>query len=88
MTTESPATLTIPQAAALLGISRNLGYALARSGAIPSLRLGQRRLLVPRHALESLLAAAAITVPSTEDAAATRALTAAKEDAGVSGSHR
>jgi excisionase family DNA binding protein len=47
-----PLTLTIPEVAALLRISRNLAYELAaRDGLpVPVLRLG-RRLLVPRQAL-------------------------------------
>lgn len=51
------ATLTIPQAAALLGISRNHAYEEARGGelaGVPVIRIG-RRLLVPRVPLERLL---------------------------------
>jgi excisionase family DNA binding protein len=47
-------TLTVEQAAQLLGISRGLAYALARCGKLPVVRLG-RRLLVPRRALERML---------------------------------
>ena len=50
-----PLVTTVDEAARLLGISRNLAYEGVRSGAIPSLRIG-RRLLVPRAALERLLA--------------------------------
>lgn len=42
--------LRVEEAAALLGIGRDLAYRLARSGEIPAVRLG-RRLLVPRQAL-------------------------------------
>ena len=47
-------TLTVEQAAQLLGISRGLAYALAGCGKLPVVRLG-RRLLVPRRALERML---------------------------------
>jgi excisionase family DNA binding protein len=40
------ATLTVPEAAQLLGIGRNQAYAAARVGQIPVLQLGGR-LLVP-----------------------------------------
>ena len=49
------AVYTIPEACEVLGISRNLGYTGAREGWLPVLRLGHR-LVVPRHALEALLA--------------------------------
>lgn len=51
-------TLTIPEVARLLGISRNLAYELANQGKIPVLRLSQRRLVVPRDALQRMLAEA------------------------------
>ena len=51
---EKSLTLTVSQAAAALGISRNLAYEAARDGRIPALRIG-RRLLVSRRALERLL---------------------------------
>ncbi len=47
-------TLTVEEAAALLGISRTLGYELVARRELPSLRLG-RRIVVPRRALEELL---------------------------------
>jgi excisionase family DNA binding protein len=51
-------TFTVDEAAALLGLSRNLAYAGVASGEIPSVKIG-RRILVPRLALERLLASAA-----------------------------
>lgn len=42
------------EAAALLGISRNLAYELVARKELPSVRLG-RRVLVPRRALDRLL---------------------------------
>jgi excisionase family DNA binding protein len=47
-------TVTVPEAAKLLGVSRMTAYAAVREGAIPSLKIG-RRVLVPRAALERLL---------------------------------
>ena len=48
-------TLSVEEAAHLLGISRGLAYELAHSGQLPVVRLG-RRLLVPKVALERMLA--------------------------------
>ncbi len=47
-------TLTVEEAAGLLGISRNLAYELVARKELPSVRLG-RRLVVPRQALVRLL---------------------------------
>jgi excisionase family DNA binding protein len=47
-------TLSVPEAARLLGVSRMTAYTAIRDGTIPSLKLG-RRVLVPRAALERLL---------------------------------
>lgn len=50
-------TLTVPEAARLLGISRNSAYEAVRRGELPVLRIG-KRYLVPRIALERMLAEA------------------------------
>jgi len=47
-------TLSVGEAAKLLGIGRNLCYERVRMGEIPALKFG-RRLIVPRKALEKLL---------------------------------
>lgn len=47
-------TLTVDEAARLLGISRALAYELVRDGEIPSLRL-RRRIVIPRRAIDALL---------------------------------
>ncbi len=47
-------TLTVEEAAEILGISRAFAYSLVKTDQLPSLRLG-RRLVVPRRALERLL---------------------------------
>ena len=47
-------TISVPQAAAVLSISRNLAYTSAHEGKIPTIRLGGR-ILVPVAALRRLL---------------------------------
>lgn len=51
---DARATLSVEEAAGILGISRALAYTLVTKGDIPSLRLG-RRIVVPRKALDELL---------------------------------
>jgi excisionase family DNA binding protein len=48
-------TRTVEEAAQILGISRASAYAAAKTGELPTIRLGNR-LLVPDAALEKLLA--------------------------------
>ena len=55
--TENRLTLTVEEAAEMLGISRAFAYALVRKEELPSVRLG-RRVVVPRHALERMLSVA------------------------------
>jgi excisionase family DNA binding protein len=50
--TDSSFLLTVPEAARLLRISRNLAYELIRQNTLPHVRLG-RRILVPRRGLEN-----------------------------------
>jgi len=47
-------TLTVGEAGRLLGISRSLAYQAARTGDLPTVKIG-RRLLVPRALVERLL---------------------------------
>jgi excisionase family DNA binding protein len=47
-------TVSVPEAAELLGVSRGVAYEAARSGQLPVVRIG-RRLLVPRARLLELL---------------------------------
>ena len=49
-----PATMTIPDTARLLGISRSAAYRAVARGEIPTIRIG-RRLLVPTARLSRLL---------------------------------
>lgn len=51
--TES-ATLTVTEAAVLLGISRATAYVAVNAGEIPSIRMG-RRVIIPRHAFMQML---------------------------------
>ncbi len=47
-------TVSVEEAAELLGISRTLAYVLAARGELPVLRFG-RRIVIPRRRLEELL---------------------------------
>jgi excisionase family DNA binding protein len=49
-----PLTLTVEQAAKVLGVSRGLAYQAAAAGELPTIKLG-RRLLVPRARLLAML---------------------------------
>jgi excisionase family DNA binding protein len=49
-----PATLTIEECASILRLSRGSAYEAARTGQIPTIRIG-RRLLVPRGKLLRML---------------------------------
>lgn len=50
--------MTVDEAAEALGISRATAYTLANTGRLPVIRISDRRLIVPRKALEELLASA------------------------------
>jgi excisionase family DNA binding protein len=50
-------TLTVSEAGKALGISRGAAYESVRRGEIPAIRLG-KRLVVPRQALDRMLAEA------------------------------
>jgi len=64
MTMINPATMTVTQAATMLGISRSSAYECVRLGTIPSIRLG-RRIVIPRRSLDELLASARFNQPGT-----------------------
>ena len=49
-------TTSVERAAQYLGISRAYAYALAREGALPTIKLGPRRLRVPTAGLRKMLA--------------------------------
>lgn len=50
-------TMTIPEIAGALGISRGLAYDLARRDELPVkvIRIGEKRMVVARKAIENLL---------------------------------
>ena len=54
-TSKRKLTMTVPEAAALLGIGKNAAYEAVRKGEIPSLRIG-KRVLIPIAALDAKLA--------------------------------
>lgn len=62
-TMATPATINVPEAGRILGLSRNGAYAAAARGEIPVIRIG-RKLLVPRKLFMAMLEA-----PSEEDSA-------------------
>lgn len=52
--TTAKLTMTVPEAAAKLGLSRNAAYEAVARGEIPSLKFG-RRVVIPRVAFERML---------------------------------
>ena len=50
-------TYSVEEAARLLGLGRNSAYEAAKSGQLPTIKIG-RRLLVPRDALKRMLKSA------------------------------
>jgi excisionase family DNA binding protein len=54
--TEDRLTLSVEKASAMLGVSRNLGYKLARQGKLPGvISIGEKRMVVSKAAIEKLL---------------------------------
>jgi len=47
--------ISVTAAARMLGVSRNTGYEMARLGQLPTIKCGQRRLVVPKAALMKIL---------------------------------
>lgn len=54
MNSNHRATITVTEAAHLLGISRGMAYECVRTGEIPSIRLGGR-ILIPKAQLDALI---------------------------------
>ncbi len=46
--------ITVPEAASMLGLSRNFTYELVKQRQLPVIKFG-KRLLIPRAALEKML---------------------------------
>ena len=57
-------TMTVEETALALGLSRNSCYQAVETGSIPSIRIG-KRILIPRYALEQLLAGINTSVRNT-----------------------
>lgn len=53
-TLEKRLCITVPEAAAMLGLSRNFAYELVKQKKLPVVKFG-KRLLIPRIALEKML---------------------------------
>jgi len=60
-------TLTVSEAATVLGVSRATAYECVRTGRLRAVRLG-RRLVVPRDAIAELLAPPVVQVDLVETA--------------------
>ena len=58
-------TVTVTEAAEILGVSRTSAYELVRAGTLPSVRLG-RRILIRRTTLEELVGSALPEPPLPE----------------------
>jgi excisionase family DNA binding protein len=56
--------LSVEEARRILGLSRGLTYEAIRNGEIPSIRIGHR-ILVPKAALERLLAVSGNAIPES-----------------------
>ena len=65
-TASEPLTISVEEAATALGIGRALAYEMARTGDLPVVRLGVKRLRVPRARLLAMLE----SEPQREHAAA------------------
>ena len=52
---ELPPTLTVVEAAALIGVGRTAAYVAVRQGLWPSVRVTTRRLVVPTQSLLAML---------------------------------
>jgi len=60
--TEATETLTVPEAAARLGIGRTMAWRMVASGELPSIRLGGRdgrggRVVISKRVIDAMLAA-------------------------------
>ena len=57
---------TVPEVSRMLGINRNLGYEMARTGQIPTIKLGSR-LVCPKAAIDRLLSQGSPMPVATDD---------------------
>ena len=61
--TDHRKTYSVPEAARVLGIGRSAAYEAARTGQLPTVKIG-KRILVPVAALERMLAECGANDPS------------------------
>lgn len=54
MVTTEKLTVSVNEAAKILGISRNLAFAACKNGSLPTLKIG-KRILVPKSKLMTLI---------------------------------
>lgn len=57
-TTDNRLTLTPEEAFKIIGCGRTLGYELIRTNRLSHVRLGPKKIVIPRKAIEELLASA------------------------------
>lgn len=50
--------MSVEEAGAALGISRATAYMLVNTGRLPAIRISDRRIIIPRKAIDDLLASA------------------------------
>lgn len=55
---KEPAVIDVPTAGRYLGLGRSASYDAARRGVLPTLKVGERRLVVPTARLAAILGAA------------------------------
>lgn len=67
-----PQTYTVEEAAIVLGISRWLAYELVQRGELPIIRIGKRRVLVPKARIDAMLRGEAVTAGQAQPVAAGR----------------
>lgn len=48
-------TLTVTEAAQIIGISKSLAYKMANEGRLPTIKVGTRKHVIPKAALEQWL---------------------------------
>lgn len=79
MASTIPDVYTVEEAARLLRIGRSAAYAAARSGQLPTIRIGHS-LRVPRHRLEQLLGLTADDEPAGNGLEVTTSAVAATDE--------
>lgn len=51
-------TMTVEEAGDAIGISRATAYMLVNTGRLPAIRISDRRIIIPKKAIDELLASA------------------------------